>query len=61
MFAAGRFLGVTPLTLDLPPGPAALTLKPIGGGEPRNVTVTIQLGAVSFVTVPLSIPTPVEN
>jgi serine/threonine-protein kinase len=61
VFVGGRLMGVTPVTLDLPAGPAVLTLKPVGGGEPRSVTVSIQLGAVSFVTVPLTVPTPVEN
>jgi eukaryotic-like serine/threonine-protein kinase len=61
VYVGGRLLGTTPLTLDLPPGPAALTLKPLGGGEPRSVTVVVVLGAMSFITVPLTVPTAAAN
>ena len=61
VYLAGRLLGVTPLTLDLPPGTASLLLKPVGGGEPRTVSVAIQTGAASFITVPLTVPTSAAN
>jgi serine/threonine-protein kinase len=69
VYLDARLMGTTPLTLDLPVGRVALTLKPIAGGETRSVTVAIQAGAMSFITVPLAIPTtststqtsPVEN
>ena len=61
VYVGGRMMGVTPLTLDLPPGQAVLVLKPVGGGESRTVTVAIQTGASSFITVPLSVPAHVES
>ena len=57
VFFGGRSMGVTPVTLDLPPGPASLTLEPVNGGEPQSVTVAIKVGTVSFITVPLAVPT----
>lgn len=60
VYLGGRLLGVTPLTLDLPAGTASLLLKPVGGGEPRTVSVAIQTGTASF-TVPLSVPAHVAN
>ena len=61
VYLGGRLLGVTPLTLDLPAGTASLLLKPVGGGEPRTVSVAIQTGAASFITVPLTVPTQAGN
>jgi len=61
VYLGGRMMGVTPLTLDLPPGQAVLLLKPVGGGESRTVTVAIQTGAASFITVPLTVSPRVEN
>jgi eukaryotic-like serine/threonine-protein kinase len=61
VYVGGRLMGVTPLTLDLPTGPATLLLKPVSGGEPRSVTVAIQMGATSFITVPLSVPSALEH
>lgn len=57
VYANARLMGTTPLTLDLPAGHVTLTLKPVGGGEARSVTVAIQPGAMSFITVPLAPPT----
>jgi eukaryotic-like serine/threonine-protein kinase len=61
VYVGGRLMGITPLTLDLPTGTATLTLKPISGGESHSVTVVVQMGAVSFITVPLTPPTPVAQ
>jgi hypothetical protein len=61
VYLGSKLLGVTPLTLDLPVGSASLLLKPIDGGEPRAVSVAIQPGAASFITVPLSVPAHVAN
>lgn len=61
VYLGARLMGVTPLTLDLPAGSTALTLKPVGGGEVRSVTVAVQAGAMSFITVPLAVPPPVEH
>ena len=61
VYAGGRLLGVTPLTLDLPPGTAVLLLKPVAGGDPRVVNVAIRAGAASFVTVSLAAPTGVDS
>jgi len=58
VYVNARLMGTTPLTLDLPAGRTALTLKPVGGGESRSVTVAIQPGAMSFITVPLAAPAP---
>jgi len=58
VYLNARLMGTTPLTLDLPAGRIALTLKPVGGGESRSVTVAIQPGAMSFITVPLASATP---
>ena len=61
VYLGSRLMGTTPLTLDLPVGHVALTLKPVGGGESRNVTVAIQPGAMSFITVPLAAPVPIAS
>ncbi|HYP98275.1 MAG TPA: protein kinase [Polyangiaceae bacterium] len=61
VYVGSRLMGTTPLTLDLPVGHVALTLKPVGGGESRNVTVAIQPGAMSFITVPLAAPVPTAS
>jgi hypothetical protein len=67
VYVNARLMGTTPLTLDLPAGHVALTLKPLGGGDARTVTVAIQPGAMSFITVPLAppaqpaTPAPLEN
>ena len=61
VYLAGRLLGVTPLTLDLPPGSSSLLLKPVGGGESRTVSVAIQTGATSFITVPLTVAAPAAS
>jgi len=58
VYLGARLLGVTPLTIDLPTGTVSLLLKPVAGGEPRSVTVAIQAGATSFISVPLTAPTP---
>ena len=58
VYLGARLLGMTPLTLDLPTGTVSLLLKPVAGGEPRSVTVAIQAGATSFISVPLTAPTP---
>jgi len=58
VYLDSRMLGTTPLTIDLPVGRSALTLKPVDGGESRSVTVAIQPGAMSFITVPLATPAP---
>lgn len=61
VYLAGRMVGVTPLTLDLPAGNTALLLKPVAGGESRTVNVTIQTGATSFITVPLTVAAPAAS
>jgi hypothetical protein len=61
VYVNARLMGITPLTLDLPAGHVALTLKPISGGEARSVTVAIQPGAMSFITVPLVSATPTST
>jgi len=58
VYLGAQLLGVTPLTLDLPVGTASLLLKPVGGGDPRGVSVSIQPGATSFISVPLTVPDP---
>jgi eukaryotic-like serine/threonine-protein kinase len=59
VYLNARLMGTTPLTLDLPAGHTVLTLKPVSGGEARSVTVAIQPGAMSFITVPLAAAPPV--
>jgi len=61
VFLAGHSMGITPVTLDLPAGTTALVLKPVGGGEARTVSVAIQPGAASFITVPLAVPAHAAN
>ncbi len=53
VYLAGRMLGTTPLTLELPAGNSTLQLKPIGGGEMQSVTVAVKAGSGSLLTVPL--------
>jgi PEGA domain len=46
-------LGATPATIDLPAGTYALELKPLNGGAPSAVNVTITTGSTDLVVVTL--------
>jgi serine/threonine protein kinase len=56
VFVDGQARGVTPLTLDLNPGPHAVEVR--GSGEPRSVPVTITAGAQTsqYIELPTSAP-----
>lgn len=56
VYLGARALGTTPLTVDLPAGAQSLRLVPVSGGEPVAVSVNVERGAESFVTVTLVAP-----
>ena len=54
----GRDLGRTPLRVQLPVGSQRITLLPNGEGPGRTITVEVEWGSLTQVTVPIADPNP---
>jgi hypothetical protein len=50
----GRDLGRTPLRVQLPVGEQHLTLRPNGEGPGRTITIDVEWGSLTQVTVPIA-------